>query len=484
MKNLKNIGITHSECIVYDRINSSLQTKDLSIILFCKTISIMMELKGDDHMAAAKSKKLGPLSIFLLGVNGLVGSAIFLLPGSLYAKSGDNLIWLLLLSGISALILALCYAALSSETKGNGAAWLYSYQEFGRFAGFEVGFFSWFQGVATIATELAAFLTSMKLFIPELSNKIVYDISGVILVSIVATVGLLGNRIASFVNNTTTFIKVGTLLIFIIGGVWFIKEINFISTVHCSFNSINNAFSNSFYMFMGFAFLPIAAAQMKNPRKNLPKELLAVIISVTIIYIATVVTAIGLMGPAIAHSDLPLALAFAKHFGNLGRIIITIGTAGSVLGVAISIAYSTPYVASSLANEHQLLPSFFGKKSSKGVPYIAIILTAILSIILILSGGYLFLVPCTIIISLVQYFATSLVMLRKQWRRQHHLEQAPKGAFKLRGGILIPCLSLVICVYILINLSLKVIIFGIIALICGILLYFLSNKIVESNIRK
>ena len=426
-----------------------------------------------------KDKKISPFSAFLLGVDGMVGSAIFLLPGSLYAKAGNSLIGILLVSGVSALLLALCYAALSSETKQNGAAWLYAYKEFGRFAGFEVGFFTWFQGVITITTEIAAFLTSLKLFIPQLSDKLVYDIAGIAIVFIIAIIGLMGDRVSSIADNIATFLKIGVLLIFVLAGIWFIHRINFVSNAHYSFHSVNNAFSNAFYMFTGFAFLPVAAAQMRNPRKNLPRELLAVIISVTLLYIATVVVAIGTVGPSIAHSSLPLAIAFAKHFGNLGKIIITVGTVGSVLGVAISLSYSTPYVASSLANEHQLLPQFFGKKSKSGAPYVAIIITAGLCALLILSGGYLFLVPCTIIISLVQYFSTSLVMFVKQWRRQRHQEQLPQGAFNLRGGILVPVLSLLVCVYILVNLKLKVILFGVIALICGIALYFIDKLITK-----
>ena len=427
----------------------------------------------------AKDKKISSFSAFLLGVDGMVGSAIFLLPGSLYAKAGNSLIGILFVSGVSALLLALCYAALSSETKQNGAAWLYAYKEFGRFAGFEVGFFTWFQGVITITTEIAAFLTSLKLFIPQLSDKLVYDIAGIAIVLIIAIIGLMGDRVSSIADNIATFLKIGVLLIFVLAGIWFIHRINFVSNAHYSFHSVNNAFSNAFYMFTGFAFLPVAAAQMRNPRKNLPRELLAVIISVTLLYIATVVVAIGTVGPSIAHSSLPLAIAFAKHFGNLGKIIITVGTVGSVLGVAISLSYSTPYVASSLANEHQLLPQFFGKKSKSGAPYVAIIITAGLCALLILSGGYLFLVPCTIIILLVQYFSTSLVMFVKQWRRQRHQEQLPQGAFNLRGGILVPVLSLLVCVYILVNLKLKVILFGVIALICGVALYFIDKLITK-----
>ena len=70
-------------------------------------------------------------------------------------------------------------------------------------------------------------------------------------------------------------------------------------------------------------------------------------------------------------------------------------------------------------------------------------------------------------------------MFVKQWRRQRHQEQLPQGAFNLRGGILVPALSLLVCVYILVNLKLKVILFGVIALICGVALYFIDKLITK-----
>ena len=40
-------------------------------------------------------------------------------------------------------------------------------------------------------------------------------------------------------------------------------------------------------------------------------------------------------------------------------------------------------------------------------------------------------------------------------------------------------LSLLVCVYILVNLKLKVILFGVIALICGVALYFIDKLITK-----
>ena len=245
---------------------------------------------------------MSPLSIFLLGVDSMIVSAAFLLPGNLYAKAGNMIVLILILSGLSALTLALCYSGMASRTTGNGAGWLYAYNEFGRFAGFEVGLFTWIQGI---------------------------------------------------------------LILFIVVGVWFIHGSNYVSSNHYSLMDYNSAYSNVFYMYTRFAFLPVAAAEMTNPEKNLLKEMLAVIISVVTDYVLGFLVVIGMLGPKIAHDSAPLAIAFANHFGLLGKLIITFGTVGFILGVAISLSYSTPFIVSSLANEHELLPHFLGIKSKK-----------------------------------------------------------------------------------------------------------------------
>ena len=40
--------------------------------------------------------KMSPFSVFLLGVDSMIGSAAFLLPGSLYAKAGIMIIPILI----------------------------------------------------------------------------------------------------------------------------------------------------------------------------------------------------------------------------------------------------------------------------------------------------------------------------------------------------------------------------------------------------
>ena len=81
-------------------------------------------------------KKLSFISIYFLGINGVIGSGAFLLPQVIYKDMDLASVLVLLCAAITVSMVALCYADLSSRFTGSGAAWLYSYNAFGRFAGY------------------------------------------------------------------------------------------------------------------------------------------------------------------------------------------------------------------------------------------------------------------------------------------------------------------------------------------------------------
>lgn len=98
-------------------------------------------------------KKLSFISIYFLGINAVIGSGTFLLPSVIYRYMNLTAILVLLCTAVTVSIaqsnhadsdsmIALCYADLSSRFTQSGAAWLYSYNAFGRFAGYELGIFT------------------------------------------------------------------------------------------------------------------------------------------------------------------------------------------------------------------------------------------------------------------------------------------------------------------------------------------------------
>lgn len=270
----------------------------------------------------ANPVKLSTLSIFFLGVDGIIGSGIFLLPGTLFQGVGIYSLLLIFAAACSALLFGLCYAFMASRTTGSGGAWLYSYNTFGRFAGFEVGLFTWIQGVITIATETAAFLSALEMICPFLNDKIHYNIAGMATVLILVGIGLLGEKASKAADNLSTVLKISILIAFVIAGAFFINKSNFYSSGSYSLPTVNSTFILAFYMYAGFSFLPVAAENMNDPQKNLPRVLVKVLIACLAIYILVMAVAIGTLGNDIVNAKVPLAVVFAEHFGIIGKMLI------------------------------------------------------------------------------------------------------------------------------------------------------------------
>ncbi|MCP9334329.1 APC family permease [Lentilactobacillus hilgardii] len=413
-------------------------------------------------MTATTKKQLSFLSVFLLGVDGIIGSGIFLMPSRIYAKLGDVSLLLMPLAGLAVLMIALCFANLASKIPGDGGAWLYTYTAFGRFAGFEIGIFTWLLGIITMATEISALVTSLKSVFPTLNQHSHYLVVALLILGVLTLLNLIGSKFMDWVDNISTIAKVGVLILFVIAGLFFIHPANFsnlsgtVSNSAPLFNRFNEGFGMVFYMFTGFSFLPIAASKMKKPEKTLPIALISVLLTSALLYMIVQMTAIGVSGQDLATDNVPIAASFFHFAGQLGYDLALIGMLISILGVALSISFSTPLIASSLASEHQLLPRVLGHQDKRGVPIVSLLLSCGICALMLLSGNYLFLASCIVFTSFVQYVPTILASIRLQ----NHTK-LPKG-FRLPGGLLIPILALLVTSYLILSFSVKLMIAGII----------------------
>nr|WP_288529897.1 hypothetical protein [uncultured Secundilactobacillus sp.] len=81
------------------------------------------------------------------------------------------------------------------------------------------------------------------------------------------------------IDNLSSAVKVGLIVLFILGsGIYFgLHSVDPVATSGNGHQPVS-AFTTAFYMFTGFSFLPIAAKQMKNPEKTLPRALVVVMI--------------------------------------------------------------------------------------------------------------------------------------------------------------------------------------------------------------
>ena len=77
--------------------------------------------------AASNVAKLSFVSVFLLGINGIVGSGTFLLPQEIYKDAGFLLgMGVILFAGLATTLIAFCYADMAGKfSEGGGAVLLH-----------------------------------------------------------------------------------------------------------------------------------------------------------------------------------------------------------------------------------------------------------------------------------------------------------------------------------------------------------------------
>lgn len=366
-----------------------------------------------------ENKLLSPAAIFLLGVNSIIGSGIFLLSGKIYEDAGIWSLLAILFAGLSIFVIAFAYANMSKIYSKNGGAFVYAKETFGRFPGFIVGMVTWLLGTVTLATEVLALLTALKMILPNLNSRL----TGLIIILALGLISYFGSSIIAGLDNLTSFVKILLILVFVCTCFWLVRAVNFTSPHLLTVSSANlggfkgflSAYGTVFFFFTGFSFLPVNAEKMKNPAKNLPKMMALVMLTCLTVYLIIQAITIGALGPELTKTLVPAATAFSRVVGAIGIPLFVIGICFSIFGVIVATTFNTPTILASLAQAHEDVPMFVAKNNRFGTPSWAIILTTLCAMGLFLSGNYVFLSGLTVFMSFVQYLSTGLANIKKKF---------------------------------------------------------------------
>ncbi len=366
-----------------------------------------------------KPALLSPVAIYLLGINSIIGSGIFLLSGKIYQEAGLMSLGAILLAGLSVSVIAFAYANMSKIYSKNGGAFVYVKETFGRFPGFVVGMVTWILGTVTLATEVSALLTALKMILPHF-NGLLFGLGLILLLGLLS---YFGSALIAGLDNLTSFVKIALVMIFIFSCLWIVKGRNFSAENLLTASSVKNsglhgflsAYGTVFFFFTGFSFLPVNAEKMKNPAKNLPKMLTLVMLTCLSVYLIIQAITIGVLGPSLVNTLVPAATAFSKIVGMIGIPLFVVGICLSILGVIVATTFNTPTILASLAQAHEDVPMFVAKTNRFGTPTWAIILSTLSAMALFLTGNYVFLSGLTVFMSFVQYLSTGLANLKKKF---------------------------------------------------------------------
>lgn len=422
--------------------------------------------------------KFGLFSIILLGINAIIGTGIFLLPNRAYAEVGVNSIFVIIFDALLVISIALCFAEMGGMYKNNGGPYIYAKEAFGGFVGFEVGIMKWAIAIIAWAAMAMGFPTALGAVWAPAQNPIVQKVIAVSIIILLGIMNIMGVKVSKIMNNIVTTGKLLPLILFVTVGIFFIKGHNFTNPVAESGEVVlKGTFGSAalliFYAFTGFESIGVAAGDMDNAKKNVPLAICIVLVLVAIIYTLIQVNSIGILGPKLAATETPVATASEAFLGKWGGALVTAGTLISIGGINIASSFLTPRSGVAMSDENQL-PSIISKRNSKDVPYVAVIISCVLTALITLTGSFTTLAAISVVSRFAQYIPTCLAVpvMRKK------ATDMERG-FTIPFGPVIPVVAIAVSIWLLTNSDLKRIIFGLGGLVIGAVIYGimkLSNK--------
>lgn len=380
-------------------------------------------------------------------INGIIGAGIFGLPSEVFSKIGSYSLIAFVVCALVVTLIILCFAEVGSRFDQTGGPYLYAREAFGETAGFEIGWLIWLARLTAFAANSNLLVIYVSYFWPGAVSPFWRGFLIVLIVTLLATVNLLGVKQASIVSNFFTIGKLIPMLIFIAAGLFFLSPQAFALGPAPTTAKFSQSVLVLIYAFTGFEMATIPAGEVKNPQRYLPRALIIAMGVVALTYILIQVVCIGTL-PELAQSKKPLADAGTRFLGMAGGIIISAGAIISITGNLNIILLSGSRIPFAMAEQRQL-PSILAKVHRRfSTPHVSILITAALMMIFALNTSFVAALTISAIARLVTYAATcaSLPVLRRR-------SDVSRPAFRLPGGTAIAILSLVLILWLLANVE-------------------------------
>lgn len=375
------------------------------------------------------AKKLTFADLYCLGINCVVGSGIFLMPGLIAANLGPAAPAAFFAGALLCVLIALCFAEMAAMIPSTGGAYTYVREAFGERVGFAVGWVMWLSGVVGWASVAVGFGELASGLIP-LDVKTL----AVVLVVLLGTVNFLGTRPGAWSNDLLAVLKLLPLLV--LAG-WLLARLQpgAVLGLPDPGSQTLTGFLFVLYAYSGFEWIAVPAGEVENPQRNVPLAIISVLVTAGVLYMAIQagVSSLGLGG-----SERPLADA-SRGIPLLEPLIVAAGLA-SLASVNAAIAFTTPRTLWALAHHGWFPPAFDRLHGTFGSPTLAVLASSVGTGLLVLSGSFEQLVSATVLVSLLQYLAAILALLRLRFS-----QPSRERPFRLPLGPTIPLLALVPC---------------------------------------
>ncbi|HEX9893946.1 MAG TPA: amino acid permease [Gemmatimonadales bacterium] len=487
------------------------------------------DYESDLRERSGLRRSLNKWHLTALGVGATIGAGIFATTGTAIVGdaarpgAGPAIVLSFLLTAIACGFAALCYAEFASMVPVSGSAYTYAYASLGELVAWIIGWDliieyavgnigvaigwsghfrellgylglhlpAWLATDVRTATDAAnavaqgstdaslQYLASALTAAPQvLGVPFIANLPAFLVVLTLTVILVIGIRESANTNNAMVILKIGIILFFIAIGVFLIRPANWTDPAQGGFapNGVSGISAGAaiiFFSYIGFDAVSTAAEEAENPAKDMPFGIIMSLVICTVLYIALSLVMTGMapwrtlgtaepMLTALSHAEGPPGLI------NFSRFIIALGAVVAMGSVLLVFQLGQPRIFFSMARDG-LLPPFIAKVHPKyRTPWVGTIITGVFVASFAAFANIAEVVDLTNIGTLFAFVLVSLgvVVLRVKEPDRHR-------PFRVPGAPVTPFISVVACLYLMLQLPrITWIRFGL-WLLAGLLIYYL-----------
>ena len=313
-------------------------------------------------------RNIGLFMAVMIGIGAMMGPGIFALPGELAKMIGPIGILVYLAMGLMTVFTALNYSELGAAIP----------------VAFFTGWFFWIGNTLACALYAVIFaLTIRTYFLPEVSISLL-----TILTTLVFTaVNFRGMSEAIKVITVMNLVELAILVGVAVLGISHIKPINLEPLAPMGLGPFVPAMALIYISYVGFELITVAAEEIINPAKTMPRAILITLGIGTVIYILVVWVMMGTVHyTELGKSDVPFIFVAERLFGPWGRWAgITATIMASLSAFSVTLGASARVLYALGRDKH--FPGFFSKLHRRyRTPHIALFVCAGIVVVFSASG--------------------------------------------------------------------------------------------------
>ena len=429
-------------------------------------------------------KSMSAIDLMTLGIGAVIGTGIFILPGTVAANdAGPGVILSFLMAAVVCALAAMCYAEFSSALPVAGSAYSYGNIIFGEIIGWVLGWalvLEYMLAVSSVSTGWAAYFNSLigsfGIQVPKAlsgpfdpAHGTYINIVAVIIVLLIVLMLSHGMQSSLRINNIAVAIKLLIILLFIGIGLFFIKPTNYHPFMPFKLSGVFRGATTVFFAFLGFDAVSSSAAEVKNPKKNMPLGIIGTLLVATVLYMGVSAVLVGMV--KYTKLDVANPVAFALKYVNQGWLadLLSIGALIGMFTMMVTMIYSSSRLVYSLGRDG-LLPKFLSQlNEEKGsTPEAAL---WVVGIIIAVMGGMVSLDNLTSLVNIGTLLAFTSVSFGIIPLRHRH-DIGNQGGFQVPLYPVLPILSGLACLWMMFQLSKLTYIGAGIWFLIGLVIYF------------